>query len=302
VRAVVTGATGFVGPHLIDHLEACGDDVAELGDEHGRFDITDRAAVDAGFARTRPEVVYHLAARTEVAQSWHDPVGYMRVNIEGTQHVLDAARNAGVRRVLVIGSAEEYGRADAADIPLREETPLRPLSPYGATKIAASYLALQAWLGSGLETIRTRTFNHSGPKQRDAFFIPAIARRIADAETTGVTEITAGNLEPVRDIGDVRDVVRAYRLLMERGAPGEVYNVCTGIGVSMGQVTQHLLDLATRPMTVSVDPALYRPADVPVLVGDPSKLRAATGFTPEIPLTQTLAEALTAARVGRGEG
>jgi GDP-4-dehydro-6-deoxy-D-mannose reductase len=100
----------------------------------------------------------------------------------------------------------------------------------------------------------------------------------------------------------VRDVVRAYRLLMERGAPGEVYNVCTGIGVSMGQVTQHLLDLATRPMTVSVDPALYRPADVPVLVGDPSKLRAATGFTPEIPLTQTLAEALTAARVGRGEG
>jgi GDP-4-dehydro-6-deoxy-D-mannose reductase len=203
--------------------------------------------------------------------------------------------------VLVIGSAEEYGRADAADIPLREETPLRPLSPYGATKIAASYLALQAWLGSGLETIRTRTFNHSGPKQRDAFFIPAIARRIADAETTGVTEITAGNLDPVRDIGDVRDVVRAYRLLMERGAPGEVYNVCTGIGVSMGEVTQHLLDLATRPMTVAVDPALYRPADVPVLVGDPSKLRAATGFTPEIPLTQTLAEALTAARVGRGE-
>jgi GDP-4-dehydro-6-deoxy-D-mannose reductase len=240
--------------------------------------------------------VYHLAALSHVGESWGSGAEAFRVNAEGTLHVLGAARRAGVDRVLVVGSAEEYGAARDADMPLTEEAPLRPVTPYGAAKVAADYLALQAFLGSGLGAIRARPFNHTGPRQSDRFLIPALARRVADAERRGASEVRVGSLEPVRDITDVRDVVRAYRLLVERGMPGEVYNICSGRGVAVAEIAKRLLDLADRPLRLLVDPDLVRSVDVPRLVGDASKLRAATGWQPEIDLEQTLRDVFDDAR------
>jgi GDP-4-dehydro-6-deoxy-D-mannose reductase len=291
VKAYLTGATGFVGPHLCLHLRDAGDEVHIADDD---VDVTDREQVSGAIRAVQPEVVYHLAARAEVAASWREPNEFLRVNVIGTQNVLDAARAAGVRRVLVVGSAEEYGRIEK--LPVTEDAPLRPITPYGASKVGASYLALQAWLGTGLETIRVRSFNHTGPGQPPTYFVPAFARRIADAEASDATTITAGNLDAVRDTSDVRDVVRAYRLLVEHGAPGEAYNVCRGTGVSTGEIARRLLARATKPLRIETDPALFRPADIPVLVGDPTKLHAATGYEPAYDLDDTLDAVLAEAR------
>jgi GDP-4-dehydro-6-deoxy-D-mannose reductase len=298
-RAFVTGATGFVGPYLCAHLEHCGDTVGKADE---KLDVTDRDAVFATLARAKPDVVYHLAARSHVAASWQDPVATLRVNVEGTLNVLDAARAADVRRVLVVGSAEEYGRVDPADLPLREDAPLRPVSPYGASKVAASVLATQAWLGTGLETVRVRAFNHTGPGQTDDFFIPALARRIAEAERDGHDTISVGARDPVRDFNDVRDVVRAYHMVVERGVPGDVYNICTGRGASIGEVVDTMVAMASRPLEVTTDPALLRPADVPVLIGDATRLRDATGWAPEHELADTLAAVLEHARSCAAQG
>ena len=179
-----------------------------------------------------------------------------------------------------------------ADLPIDEETPLRPNTPYGASKVAASYLALQAWLGSGLETIRVRPFNHTGPGQLPNFLVPALAQRIVEAERAARDEIVVGNLDPVRDVNDVRDIVRAYRLLATEGAPGEVYNICSGTGVSVAEIADLLIARAERPVHLVQDPALVRPVETPRLVGDASKLRAATGWKPEYTLSQTLTDVL----------
>lgn len=293
MRVFVTGATGFVGPHLCAHLTACGDEVT-AADE--RFDVTDAAAVAAAIGAAAPEVVYHLAARADVAASWRDPGATLLVNAIGTQHVLDGARAAGARRVLVVGSAEEYGRVPADAGRVDEDTPLRPLTPYGASKVAAGAVALQAWLGHGLETVRVRPFNHTGPGQAPAFFVPGFARRIAEAERTGATTITAGSLDAVRDLSDVRDVVRAYRLLVLHGEPGAVYNVCRGEGVPIAALAEQLLARARVPLRIETDPALVRPAEIPVLVGDPTRLRTATGYEPEFDPAATLAAVLDEAR------
>lgn len=293
MRVFVTGATGFVGPHLCAHLAACGDEVV-AADDH--LDITDAAATAAAVAAAAPEVVYHLAARADVAASWREPGATLLVNAIGTQYVLDAARAAGARRVLVVGSAEEYGRVAPDTGPVGEDTPSRPLTPYGASKVAAGVLALQSWLGHGLETVRVRPFNHTGPGQAPAFFVPGFARRIAEAERTGTGTITAGSLDAVRDLSDVRDVVRAYRLLMIEGEPGEVYNVCRGIGTPIAELAERLIALAATPLRIETDPALVRPAEIPVLVGDPTRLRATTGYEPEHDLTATLAAVLAEAR------
>jgi GDP-4-dehydro-6-deoxy-D-mannose reductase len=296
MRALVTGATGFVGPHLLAHLQQCDDEVIVPGDAHGSFDITDRAAVSAVFDAERPEVVYHLAAWSDVGASWRDPTACLRVNVEGTANVLDAARACGVRRVLVVGSSEEYGRIDDEHPRLREDAPLRPITPYGASKVAASFLALQAWLGAGLETVRVRAFSHTGAGQSARFVVPALARRIVDAQRKGATTISAGAREPVRDLSDVRDIVRAYRLLVEHGKPGEPYNVCSGAGISIGEIADHLIDRAGGGLEVVVDEALVRAVEVPRLVGDPTKLVDATGWSPQYTLDETLDAVLADAR------
>ncbi len=295
MKVLVTGATGFVGPYLMAHLRECGDEVVRTGDAESGFDVVDRDAVLDVFTAHRPDVVYHLAARSHVGASWHDPIATLRVNVEGTANVLDAAIAVGVRRVLVVGSAEEYGRIDERK-PLTEDTPARPLTPYGASKAAAALLALQAQLAGGVETVRVRPFSHTGPGQSPAFVVPALAARVAAAERDGLDQIRLGARTPVRDLTDVRDVVRAYRLLVDTGEAGEVYNVCRGVGVSIGDIAAWFVAHAARPLTVETDPELTRATDVPYLVGDPGRLVAATGWQPEFTLDDTLAAVLAHAR------
>lgn len=292
MKTVVTGSSGFVGRELVAHLEAVGDEVIGL-DRAGGADVTDGAAIRDLLARHRPQAVYHLAAVSHIGRSWSAPAQVFRVNAEGTLNVLVAAREAGVERVLVVGSADEYGAVDDDALPLGEEAPLRPVTPYGASKVAAEYLALQSFLGDGLPVVRVRSFNHTGPAQAEHFLVPALARRIAAAEREGRKEAPVGSLEPVRDFLDVADVVVAYRLLVERGSPGEVYNVCSGIGRSVAQIADALLAMARHPIELVGDPTLVRPVDIPRLVGDNTRLRTATGWSPTIPFDDTLAAILT---------
>jgi len=293
MRALVTGSNGFVGRHLVAHLETHGDDVIALDEADGhRVDVTSASAVRRHFRATRPEVVYHLAALSHIGSSWNAPNRVLRVNVEGTANVLRASREFDVQRVVVIGSADEYGRVAEVDLPLDEDAPLQPITPYGASKVAAEFVALQAFLGTGLPVVRVRAFNHTGPGQDGRFVVASIARNVATAERDGDGEIRLGNLEAVRDFSDVRDVVAAYRLLAERAEPGAVYNVCSGRGLAVGEIAAAMLALAGRELKIVIDPALVRPVDVPRLVGNNSRLRAATGWQPRWTFEATAAAVL----------
>ena len=246
------------------------------------IDITDADATQELVADIAPDVIYHLAGWADVGGSWKAPVPAFRVNAEGTLNVLGAATEAGVERVLAVSSADVYGKVDPAELPLDESSDLRPASPYAASKVAADYLGLQAWLGRGLPVLRVRAFNHLGPGQTDKFVAPALASRIARAERDGGDVLTVGNLTARRDFTDVRDVVRAYRLLMESGEPGEAYNVCSGIDLAVQELADELLAMAKVPLRFETDPELLRPVDIPVLRGSHEKLTRATGWEPEI--------------------
>lgn len=295
MRALVTGASGFVGPHLVAHLTGCGDEVHGTDRSTG-LDIGDAAAVEHHFRTVAPEVVYHLAGDSDVGGSWSHPLATFRANAEGTLNVLEAARAAGVRRVVAIGSADVYGKVSADELPLTERSELRPTSPYAASKVAADYLALQAWLGHGLEVVRVRAFNHVGPGQSERFVAPSIAARIARNEVDGTTDVPVGNLNAHRDLTDVRDVVRAYRLLATDGVPGEAYNVCSGQTVLVGDLAARLVAMASTPMRLVTDPERFRPVDIEILCGDHTKLHAATGWQPTIALDETLADLMAECR------
>jgi GDP-4-dehydro-6-deoxy-D-mannose reductase len=292
VRALVTGAGGFVGAHLVRHLEEQGDDVVQLERTVDGIDIADADALTDAVVAAKPEAVYHLAGAADVGGSWTEPRETFLANALGTLNVLEASREARAERVLAVTSADVYGRVTADELPLTEDRPLRPVSPYAASKVAADALAQQAWLGHRLPVIRVRAFNHLGPGQSDRFVAPSLAARIARNERDGGDEVPIGNTTPQRDVTDVRDVVRAYRLLIEAGEPGAVYNVCSGHAVSVRAIAEALLAMAARPMRLVSDPALQRPVDIPVLVGDSSALRAATGWAPTVPLGRTLADVL----------
>ncbi len=237
MRAAITGARGFVGRHLAAHLHRAGTSVVDLDlDGPTPLDITDRDSVGRRIADEHPDVVYHLAARSHVGQSWADGELLVRVNVDGTRHVLEACVEAGVGRVLVVGSAEQYGRIEPDEVPVPETAAFRPLTPYGESKVAAERLALDAFREHGLGVVCVRAFNHTGPGQPPTFLVPGLAARIAAAERDGTDEIALGNVEPVRDFSDVRDVVRAYALLATGGTPGEAYNVCSGRGVRVGDL------------------------------------------------------------------
>ncbi len=257
-------------------------------------DVADGAAVGRVMADIVPEAVYHLAAMTHVGESWEHPGQVLRVNVLGTAEILAAARSIeGSPRVLVVSSAEVYGVVTPEQLPLGEDTPTRPASPYAASKLAAEAVAFQAWRGYGQPVIVVRPFNHIGPGQSPNFFVPALAKRIVDARRSGARSLPVGTLTTRRDFTDVRDVVAAYRLLVERGDPGEVYNVCSGRDVAMSEVADQLLELAGADLTLETDPALVRPVDVPVLRGERGAAPRRDGLGAAHPLATTLADVLT---------
>ena len=288
MRALVTGASGFVGRWLLDHLRSMDDEVVAPN-----VDVTDADALRAALDDVRPHAVYHLAALAHVGASWAEPRETFAVNASGTLNLLEAARAlTPFPTVLLVSSAEVYGRVAPSDLPLREDAALRPVSPYAASKVAAEFLGLQAHLGHGLPVVRVRAFNHIGPGQAPTFVVSSLARQIAQASLHGGSSIRVGNLTPRRDFTDVRDVVRAYRLLVERGTPGEVYNVCSGEAVAIADIVDALVRIGGVRLEVVGDPERVRAVDVPVLVGDPDRVARATGWRRELPLEASLADVL----------
>jgi GDP-4-dehydro-6-deoxy-D-mannose reductase len=287
MRAIITGGAGFVGGYLAAHLQAHGDEPIVLDRVHG-LDIRDANDVLQHFEHARPDVVYHLAAFTHVGDSWNAATEVLRVNVEGTLNVLDACRALGVQRALIVGSSEEYGKINADEVPIKETTPLRPTTPYGASKAAAGLLAQQAWYGHGFAAVRARPFNHTGAGQPPSFVAPALADRLVRAEREDRDFIPVGNLSPIRELLDVRDVVRAYRLLMEHGEPGEVYNIATGHGHRIGDLANTMVSFASRPIELRPDPEFTRAVEVERLVGDPTRIEQRTGWTPSFSLEETM--------------
>jgi len=290
VRALITGGGGFVGHHLGELLRAAGDQVVSVDLE---VDVADPGAIRAAVAEARPEAIYHLAALTHVGESWDFPAEVLRVNVLGTASVLAAARaEREPPVVLVVSSAEVYGSVAPDELPIDETMPLRPLSPYAASKAAAEQLALQAWRGYGQPVIVVRPFNHIGPGQAPTFAVSALAKRIVEAQRSGSSTVAAGTLTARRDFTDVRDVVRAYRSLVVEGTTGEIYNVCSGHDIAVSEVAYRLCALAGADVELVDDPTLVRSVDLPVLRGDYGRLAADTGWKPEIPFDDTLADVL----------
>jgi GDP-4-dehydro-6-deoxy-D-mannose reductase len=287
---LITGGGGFVGHHLGELLRAAGDQVVSVDLE---VDVADPAAIRAAVAAARPDAIYHLAAMTHVGESWDFPAEVLRVNVLGTASVLAAARaEPEPPVVLVVSSAEVYGSVSPDELPIDETVPLRPLSPYAASKAAAEQLALQAWRGYGQPVIVVRPFNHIGPGQAPTFAVSALAKRIVEAQRSGSSTVAAGTLTARRDFTDVRDVVRAYRSLVVEGTTGEIYNVCSGHDIAVSEVAYRLCALAGADVELVDDPTLVRSVDLPVLRGDYGRLAADTGWKPEIPFDDTLADVL----------
>jgi GDP-4-dehydro-6-deoxy-D-mannose reductase len=303
VRVLVTGIGGFVGPWLARALAAAGHEVHGVvreGDEappgvaSHAADVTDRAAIERVVAAVAPGGVVHLAAVSFVPEADADPAEAYRVNLGGTLAVLGAVRAvAPAARVLYVGSSDAYGAVRREELPIGEDVPFRPLSVYGATKGAADLAAGQWARGFGLDVVRARPFNHTGPGQTARFVCAALARQVARIER-GEQEpvLVVGNADPVRDFSDVRDVVAGYAALLERGRRGEAYNLCSGEGTSIAEVIALLRTHARVPLRVRSDPALRRPVEVERLVGSHARATADTGWRPSIPLADTLRDVL----------
>jgi GDP-4-dehydro-6-deoxy-D-mannose reductase len=286
---LVTGASGFVGRHLLELLgeEAVPTDV----------NVTDFAAVAAVIRETQPRALVHLAAMSGVADSWGEPAHTWEVNAVGTVNVLTGVRRDAPRaRILVASTGEVYGRAE--QLPTPEEAPVAPLSPYAASKAAAEVACAQA-ARTGTDVVVARSFQHEGPGRDERFALGSWARQLVDLEQIGGGTLRVGNLEVERDITDVRDVCRAYRLLLERTIPAGVYNVASGRAVRMAEVAELLATMARVPVAIEEDAARVRPAEIERACGDASRLRETTGWQPQIPLEQTLKDTLEAARESR---
>lgn len=277
---------GFVGGHLLTRL---GVRALELD-----ADVTDTDALSQAIAAAKPQSVIHLAAASSVAASWTDAGEPWRVNALGTVNVLDAVRaHVPEARVLVVSTGDVYGQAD--ELPTPETAPFRPTSPYAASKAAAE-LAADQFRRAGSDVVIARAFQHEGPGRDERFAVGSWAAQIARAEEVGHGQVLVGDLSPRRDITDVRDVIRAYEALLDPSVPAETYNVASGNAVAMRDVLDILVSLARCPIEVEEDPSRFRTSEVKELSGDSSKLRAATDWAPTIPLEQTLADSLDAAR------
>jgi GDP-4-dehydro-6-deoxy-D-mannose reductase len=290
-RILVTGAAGFVGPHLLAALAGEGDPLDA--------DVTDTKALAAAISPAAPRAIVHLAALSSVADSWEATEEVWRVNVLGTVNLLEAVRAASPRaRILVASTGAVYGSAKRTPTP--EDEPVAPVSPYAASKAAAELACAQA-ARDGLDVVVTRGFQQEGPGRDERFAVGSWTAQLARLEEAGGGTLAVGDLSARRDINDARDVCRAYSLLLESEVPPGIYNVATGKAVSMQNVLDILLGLARCPVEVEPDPARMRPADIPLLCGDASKLEAATGWEPTIPLEQTLADALDSARAAVAE-
>lgn len=298
MRILVTGASGFVGRHVLAAARAAGHDPVPAGGPHddapfGRLDVLDPAAVRRAVADARPDAIVHLAGQAFVPQSVTDPLGTLAVNATGTANVLDAARayrddGGGAIRTLVVSSAEVYGHQRPDRMPLDENTPLRPANPYAAAKCAAEAFG-QAWSRAyGLDVVIARPFNHIGPGQDARFVVASFARQLAEIAAGAPAVLRVGNLDAQRDFLDVRDVAEAYLALIANGRSPEVYNICSGRAVAIKEVLRQLIAIAHIPVEVRDDPERMRASDLPLMLGDASKLRAAGGWAPRYSLAASL--------------
>jgi len=294
VRAFITGGGGFVGGHLAQHLEDWGDEVTVADRE---CDVTDRAAVSGALTLTMPDVIYHLAAMTSVAESWSRPNEFTRVNVLGTAHLLDAAHEAVPEaRVVIVSSAEVYGIVREDELPLTENSPTVPANPYSTSKLEAELVAREAVRSRHQSVVIARPFNHIGPGQSTAFVVPALVRRLLDATAEGRHFIFVGDLTTRRDFSDVRDVVRAYRLLSEWGRPGDTYNVASGHDVALADIAEEIRRRINPDVELLVDPELLRPVEMPVSRGSSQKLHDTTGWEPTIALARSLDDVIAVER------
>ncbi|MGI8424743.1 MAG: GDP-mannose 4,6-dehydratase [Chloroflexota bacterium] len=310
MRVLITGVSGFAGSYLAEYcLARPGVDVygtvraVERPGHAGHLtdrmkllpiDVREAASVDAAVRASQPDVVFHLAAQASVAASFDDPVGTLMDNAVGQLNVIQAVLNlAPQARLLVVGSAYEYGLVRPEENPIDESVPLRPMDPYAVSKVTQDLFGYQYSLSHRLQSVRVRAFNHTGPRQSTEFVASRFAKLIAEIEA-GRREpvLTVGNLAAVRDFTDVRDVVRAYFLAATKGQPGEVYNVGSGVGRKIEELLALLVGFSRAAIQIQEDPNLFRPLDVPALICDASKLRQHTGWEPQLPLERTLRDLL----------
>lgn len=304
MKALITGIAGFAGSHLTEHLLGKGikiygfyhpdHSVENLNDFKGKIELTacdviNSKNVQKELSRIDPDMVFHLAAFASPAKSFQNPAETLQNNILGQLNILQALADIGSKaRVLVIGSADEYGNIDPEHLPAKEDTPLAPTSPYAVSKVAQDMLGLLFWLHHKLNIVRVRPFNHIGPRQSPVFVVCAFASQIAALELAGGGVLKVGDLETYRDFTDVRDMVRAYLFALEKGELGEVYNLGSGRAVKIADVLEMLLSLTRAKIKVKQDKSRMRPTDIKIITCDFSKFRKRTGWEPKIPLSQTL--------------
>ena len=309
-RVLVTGVTGFAGSHLVDSMLLRGDceifgiqrwrspteNIQHFQDRITLLecDLRDAASTRDTIERVRPEWIFHLAAQSFVPTSWTAPTESLSTNILGQVNLFEAVRRIGLEcRIQIACSSEEYGLVHPDEIPIRETNPLRPLSPYAVSKVAQDLLGYQYWMSWKVDCVRTRGFNHEGPRRGPVFVASDFAKQIADIEKGRRPPVLhVGNLDARRDFTDVRDMVRGYWLALEKGRPGEVYNICRGRAWSIREVLDLLLSMTQTGIEVRQDPARLRPSDVPILLGDNRKFVEATGWRAEIPFEHTLRDML----------
>ena len=311
MRALITGITGFAGSHLAEYLLNDHPDVEVFGTyrwrsrmdnvEHLRSrirlleaDLRDYTSMHAALEKSKPDVIFHLAAQSFVPSSWTAPNETLTTNVSGQTNLFEAIRALRLDPVVQIAcSSEQYGLVLPDETPIKETNPLRPLSPYAVSKVAQDYLGYQYFQSYGLKVVRTRGFNHTGPRRGQVFVTSNFCSQVAAIEL-GLQEpvIRVGNIEAIRDFTDVRDMVRAYWLAVTRAKPGEVYNIATGNGIRIREMLERLISLGKVDVKIEVDPDRLRPSDVEILIGDASKFKADTGWEPRIPFEQTLNDLL----------
>ena len=309
-RVLVTGVTGFAGSHLVDYLltrkdcEIVGiqrwrsrtENIEHFADQITLLecDLRDATSTLDTLEKVRPDWIFHLAAQSFVPTSWIAPTESLTTNVLAQVNIFEAVRRLKLEcRIQLACSSEEYGMVFPDEVPIKETNPLRPLSPYAVSKVAQDMLGYQYWMSWKVDSVRTRGFNHEGPRRGPVFVASDFAKQIADIEKGKRAPVLyVGNLEAQRDFTDVRDMVKAYVLALEKCEPGEVYNICSGKAWTIRALLDHLLSRSKVRIEVKQDPARLRPSDVPILLGDNSKFVKATGWQPVIPFERTLDDML----------